>query len=488
MGITKNILSRIGLPQGSPRIASRARRLSDPLVRTLRNAIGGALTPRPHTHTRWYMRDVESAEFEADQGTLRTAAKIMRSARGDGTYSGVLSTRTGGLVRLPRQFKGAEEIVRRLEGTPDDARSLFEEMCPSAELALLAADGLELGVGVAELVEIPGRKHPRLTRLDPQFLRYEHDIDQWVYDSVAGPVAVVPGDGWVLHMPGGRVNPWDHGIWRAVARAYVRKTHADSYKDNWESKLAHPARVATTPHGATEEQSDAWFQQVMAWGVNTVFGMRPGYDVKLVESNGRGHESFDATISRQNDELKMAVAGQLVTSDGGAGFQNSDIHRSIRADLIKETADALSETISQQVLSLWVLEEFGVEAFDDGVSVAWDVTPPKDRASEAAALTAVGSALTQVSRSFGAFGLRVDARALAAKFGIPLTDSGSESPLATLEPAVLVELAAQLKLGPAKATVIALAAQAGIPMEELPEGAEPVRLSPPEPEPVQEAA
>ena len=82
--------------------------------------------------------------------------------------------------------------------------------------------------------------------------------------------------------------PWQHGLWRAVGRAYIRKEHATLHKDNWEAKLANPARVAIAPQGGTPEQAQSWFQKVMAWGVNTVFSITPGYDVKLLESNGRG--------------------------------------------------------------------------------------------------------------------------------------------------------------------------------------------------------
>jgi phage gp29-like protein len=86
------------------------------------------------------------------------------------------------------------------------------------------------------------------------------------------------------------------------------------HKDNWEAKLANPARVAVAPSGAAEEQAEGWFRTVMAWGVNTVFGMRPGYDVKLIESNGRGFDSFNKTIADQNNEMIIAVAGQTVTT------------------------------------------------------------------------------------------------------------------------------------------------------------------------------
>ena len=170
-----------------------------------RKRFGGGLAPQPYSRTRWFEFDLESAERAADAGDLSLAAQLMRSARKDGTIAGVLSTRTGGLVRLPKKFRGRPDIVAALEVGHDSVRSVFDEMFPSSELALLAADGLLLGVGVGELVPVEGRDFPILVRLDPQWLSFRWGENRWYYASVAGPIPITPGDGrWVLHTPGGR--------------------------------------------------------------------------------------------------------------------------------------------------------------------------------------------------------------------------------------------------------------------------------------------
>src|SRR5262249_22562620 len=157
-----------------------------------------------------------------------------------------------------------------------------------------------------------------LCRLDPEYLRYQWWEDRWYYQALERLLPITPGDGrWVLHTPGGRQEPWNNGIWPALARAYISKEHAFFLRENWNAKLANPARVAVAPQGSTEEQRQSWFQKVMAWGVNTVFGMMPGYDVKLLESNGRGYESFRQTIEDSNQEFMIAIAGQVVTVTGG---------------------------------------------------------------------------------------------------------------------------------------------------------------------------
>lgn len=398
---------------------------TDEDVEAMRRFNGGSLQPLPTTQTRWYLADLEYAERVADSGDISQAARLMRSARRDGRLSGVLSTRTGGLVRLPKRFRGDPELVATFEAghtdRADDARSVFDEMLPMQELALLAADGVLCGVGVAEFLPVVGRAYPVLCRLDPEFLFYRWNENRWYYRSIAGAIPITPGDGqWVLHTPGGRMSPWQHGLWRCIGRDYIRKEHAQLHKDNYEGKLANPARVAVSPQGAAEDQKQEWWRRVMAWGVNTVFAATPGYDVKLVESNGRGWEAFDTTIAEANTDMIIAIAGQTVTVDGGAGFQNSDIHKTIRADLIKETADGLAYTINTQGIPVYVATVYGVDEVDTRVCVMeWDVTPPKDRNAEAQSLVTTATALTQLTAALTPHDLTVDVEAMVDRFAVP---------------------------------------------------------------------
>lgn len=399
--------------------------LDSPGVIEMRRRMGGQLQLPTVPKTRWYLAELEAAEFAADGGILEGAGLLMRAARTDGVFAGVLSTRTGGLVRLPKRFRGHADVVAALEighEATGSTRSVFEEMFPSTELAQLAADGVTLGVGVGELVPVNGRDYPVFVRLEPQFLLYRWIENRWYFRSAAGLLPITPGDGrWILHVPGGRMSPWASGIWRAIGRAYIRKTHAANQKDNWEGKLANPARVAVSPQGAGEAQADAWFRSVMAWGINTVFGMRPGYDVKLVESNGRGWESFNKTIAEQNQEMIIAVTGQTVTVDGGAGFQNGDVFKSIRADLIKQTADDLAYSVNTQGIPAFVASRWGEAAIDSMPCVVdWDVTPPQDRTAEATALVTVANAIKLLREGLETQGTRLDVAAMCSRFGVPI--------------------------------------------------------------------
>lgn len=371
-----------------------------------------------YTNTRWYQADVENAIHAADAGDIQQAARLARSCRRDGTIGGLLSTRTGGLMRLPKRFRGTPNVVAALENHEEIGVGIFEQAFSPKELSLFLGDGILLGVAVGEMLWLPGRELPVFVRLDPEFLRYRWSEDRWYYMSEAGPLPITPGDGrWLLHTPGGYQQPWANGSWANLGRSYIAKDHAFHYRENYSGKLANPARVAVAPQGATEAQKQSWFQKVMAWGVNTVFGMAPGYDVKLLESNGRGYEIFQQTIETADREFMISIAGQIVTVTGGAGFANADIHATIRSDIVQDDADGLAYTINSQGLACIVNRRYGGDASG---SVQWDTRPPADLKAEAEAMTACATAVEQTNRVFAPYGMKVDAREMATRFKVPV--------------------------------------------------------------------
>jgi hypothetical protein len=433
-----------------PPAAGATNSLDSPEVIHAREALGGQLGPPGRTPTRLYLADIETATHAADLGHIGEAARLMIASKQDGVFAGVLSTRTDGLVRLPKRFRGDPEICAELQpgNTNDatgnaDARARFDEMCPPKELALLAADGFTLGIGVAELVPVAGREWPVLVRRDPQFLFYLWSDNTWYYQSVAGLLPITPGDGhWVLHCPGGRVSPWQNGAWRAIARAYIRKETASLLKDNWEQKLANAARVAEAPQAATEEQAQGWFQRVAAWGINTVFSTKPGYTVRLLESNGIGWQSYSKTIEDQDREFQICVAGQTVTTEGKSGFVSAELFSTIRSDLIQSTGDDLAYTVNTQVLPAYVYYQHGEQALlTRSVVMEWDTTPPKDLNATASSLVTAASAIKTLTEALAAHNVELDVAELCAQLGVPTAGVlkaatvGAGAKLAAVEPA-----------------------------------------------------
>jgi hypothetical protein len=158
----------------------------------------------------------------------------------------------------------------------------------------------------------------------------------------------------------------------------------------------------------------------MAWGINTVFEMPVGWDVKLIESNGRGFDVFQQEIASSDLEFMVAIAGQIVTTTGGTGFANADVHKSIRADIIQSIADSLAYTVNTQILPAWTVDHFGVAALESRAVVEWDVAPPKDRAAEANSLLATANAIKALVEALAPFSRSPDVVAIAQKFAVPI--------------------------------------------------------------------
>lgn len=404
----------------------------------VRGRWSGQIAPLPTTQTRWHMSDLERAIQEADVGDISRAAVLCRSMRRDGVLAGVLSTRAGGMVRLPRKFRGHPEIVAALQGT-GGGTGLFDTVFPAAELRLLAEDGILLGIGVAELLPVEGAPFKVLKRLDPQWLRYRWDLDRWYYNSLAGPLPIEEGDGrWILHRPGGGTTPWAYGLWLACGRAWINKEHAMLMRSNYEGKLANPARFAKAPAGASEPQRKGFIKNLIAWGINTVFELPPGWEVGLLESNGRGYEVFSQTIATSDQENIVAIAGQTVTTDGGAGFVNGDLFKSIRADLIEDTAKGLEHTLNTQAIPVFANDMFGAAALDEPCTVHYDTTPPKDRKVQADAQRTAAEVAKSWNELLRPAGQEVDLEKFAIDHSVPVKDR--EDALAQLADAVLAKV------------------------------------------------
>lgn len=413
--------------------------LDDQAVEQIRRAVGGQLQPIPTTRIRWYLADLETAQYAADGGSLVNAARLWNAMRRDGTLAGLMNTRTDGLVRLPKRFYGDSELAGELQ-SDSGPRSTFDELSPPSELALLDSDGLALGVGVSELVPVEGREFPVMVRLDPEFLTYRWAENRWYFASIAGLLPITPGNGrWVLHMPGGRIAPWRYGMWPALGKNFIEKDHAIMHRANFSAKLANPARVATAPMGATEPQRKGMIAMLMSWAVNSVFEMPPGWDVKLVESKGEGWKVFQDQIDTSNREYMVLIAGQEVTTTGGTGFSNQQMPETIRQDLIAGDAEKLAYTVNTQVLPVYSYLRKGEPGLDRPTWMQWATGRAKDLKDEGTTLQTVGQGIEKLVATLAASGSdrELDIDQLAERFGIPLRKR--TAPAARVDPAALAE-------------------------------------------------
>jgi hypothetical protein len=113
--------------------------------------------------------------------------------------------------------------------------------------------------------------------------------------------------------------------------------------------------------------------------------------------------------------------------------------KNIRADLIQADGDALAYTINTQGLPPWAVDHFGIDALDECALVAWDTTPPSDRAAEAATYTALGTGIKQLGEAAKPYGIKIDVPEIFQRFNVPVAGDENGDGISD-EPVVLPEL------------------------------------------------
>lgn len=407
--------------------------LGDENVREIRKALGGNLEVLPAVRLRWYPPDIEKAQQLASKGDLTLVGQLCESMRLDGVLRGLSDARTS-VASFPRRFYGSREVIDVLGSKNASDRSVYDEMVPSTEARLMIDDGLKAGISVGELVPVVGRNFPVLVRRFPQNLYYLQTRNQWYYRSIAGLMPIAPGvpdengNAWVLHIPGGRLAPWNSGLWNTLGRSYINKTQTLFARQSYVMKHAHPARVAFSALGATEEERKGMLSSLIRWALNGAFALPPGWDIKLIESKGDGIKVYDDEISTYNSEMATALCGSAVMLQGTAGFSNMDVFRIVQTDLIRTTAEGWDHTVNTQVLPAFIAGRWGVDALENATSVETDCTPPKDRKVEADTMQSLANAINSMvdavakAQEAGAAStpVMIDLDELLSRFGIPV--------------------------------------------------------------------
>lgn len=418
-------------------------------VRSSIEAMGGQLEPMPQVRLRWYPPDIERAQHLASTGEMIMVGQLCESMNLDGVIRGLSDARTS-VANFPRRFYGATEIVNTLQSRLSSDRSVYQEMIPATEKRLMISDGIRAGVAVGTMMPVRGRSFPVLIRRYVQNLWYLWSRDQWYYRSIAGNIPINPGvpdsDGnvWILHIPGGRLAPWNSGLWNTLGRSYINKTQTTFARQAYEMRHSQPGRFMTAAMGSTQEEKEGAFQFLIRWAMNAASVLPPGWDVKLVESNGQGIKVYEASIAYENMQIATALCGSATMLEGTVGFGNIDVFKVVTDDLMKSTASGWDHTENTQILPAFIGHTWGVEALADAVTVETDVAKPTDRASEANSMVSLANAVKGLveavalaQRAAGeTSGVTVNVRQLLADFGVPTTpapDVGLALPEKTTE-------------------------------------------------------
>jgi hypothetical protein len=414
--------------------------LGDAQVDQVRRVLGGALEPIPSVRLRWYPPDIERAQMQAQSGNMMLLGQLSESMQIDGVIRGLMDARTS-VVNFPRRLYGDEDIVSVLESKNASDRNVYDEMIPATEARLMVGDGIKCGMSVGEMVPVKGRDFPVLVRRYPQNLFYLWTKNQWYYRGLVGLMPITPGiprengNSWVMHFPGGRLSPWNSGLWNTLGRSYINKTQTLFARQSYEMKHSHPARVAFAPLGANEEERKGFLSGVIRWAMNAAFALTPGWDLKLIESNGRGIEIYEQSIKTYNEEIATSLCGSAVMLQGTTGFSNMDVFRVVQTDLITTTAEAWDHTVNTQILPAFIAGRWGAERLFNATSITTDTQAPKDRSVEAQTMLSVANAVKGLVEALAAAQspedqnlIRLNIVELVRRFGVPIVEGAPPRP------------------------------------------------------------
>ncbi len=386
------------------------------------------------TVSGWTPERVEQARDQADSGIMMELADLVETMKRDARISGVLSTRTHGMLGLPLTFMGGSDMARKALGDMDEAETpnaQWWQMHDESELAKLLSWGLMTGIGLAQRIELPrlmGQPHKyRIETWSPRWLTYFHygysqnSDPEWRVLTQEGQEPIVPGDGqWIMFMPYGRRRPWTEGLWTQLAFPWLLKHFSLEDRANFGEVLGSPVWVGNTAHGGTEKQRNLFLSQLRRLGKSGKIVLPQGWDLKLVEAAAAGKtgDVFDNQINQSNEEMTIALAGQLVTTEGTSGFSSGNVHEAIKQDLLRFDAVRLAGCLREQSLEPWALWNFGQRIA--APFPKWNTEKPEDVKETADGMKSLGEAVTALNGALQASGIEVDAVALAQKFGIPV--------------------------------------------------------------------
>jgi hypothetical protein len=331
----------------------------------------------------WTNAEVKTARILADSGNLSYLAELVDELLADDRVKGVLPQRVSGLLGLPISFEPSGDgrkkgrAVRALEGQED-----WWTIASESEIQQIQSSALLAGVALAELVwstdETTGRVLPRLKPWSIKHLRFDWQLRAWfLHTDDEFELEIKPGDGkWLLYTPYGTNRPWSHGLWRALAKWFLSKQFSISDWARHSEIHGNPIKVGTGAEGAQAEDRDAFAVELSELGSDTSIVPPFGWDLKLVEATAKTWEMFPANIAAANEAISIVLVGQNLTSNVQSGsLAAAQVHDSVREDLIRFDALALSTAIHDQVLTWWA--EFNFGSRDLAPWPVWDTKKPE---------------------------------------------------------------------------------------------------------------
>lgn len=342
----------------------------------------------------WSPDDVACAVAQVSGGSLTMAADFVHALMHDDRASGVMGTRTLGLLGLPVEWEGGE---------PPE----WYELATEAELNKLMQWGFYLGVGIARVCA-----NGALETWHMRWFDLDTTTGQWYVTTTEGRKPIEFGTGeWVMFAPYGALEPYFSGLWLTLAIPFLVKRYAIHDRARASEVFGSAMIVGTAPEGSSEERRQRWLTELRSLARSARVVLPEGYTIDLLEAQGQTWGIYGQALTWADEAITIAIAGQLVTTEGSTGWSRGDIHQKIALSLTKFGAEALSTCLATQ----YVRPVWGAISYPK-----WQVDPPEAIKSVSEAYDAFGKAVKSFNEAVSGDDIKLDVATLATKFGIPV--------------------------------------------------------------------
>jgi hypothetical protein len=361
---------------------------------------------------------------EHDRGGFMRSGLLADLLRRDADVYGALQQRLTALGAHPMCFDPADDSDAALAAR-DELAADWPRLCPPAALYDLATDEILMGFGLAQIVWRWDPEHKRLRQcVEPwpaYAIEYNRPLAQWFVHTMAGRLAITPGDGqWLLVAPRSMRAPWLWGAIRPAAEWYLSNSFAASDGRRRSETTGQGIWKVKVPTGARESVEGKGFLRSFrnlgrAAAIPAPQGENPSssYDFELIEAKADAFKIFEWLKRAGGGAIRLAILGQDLTSQnqtvGSKG--TSETGEGVTEAVVEAQARGLSDAFTQQVA--------GPRARYLGelpTRVRIDAEPETDRKATAEAQSAEAKAVAD----WRALGLDVDEQAHAAKAGMTL--------------------------------------------------------------------
>jgi phage gp29-like protein len=209
------------------------------------------------------------------------------------------------------------------------------------------------------------------------------------------------------------------GVLRVVGYMYLLKNYALKDWAAFNEVFGMPLRLGKYDPMASPADREALIQAIRNLGSDAAGVISKNTEIEFVEATSRltgSNNPYQVLAEFCNREMSKAILGQTLTTDtaGSTGtYAAARVHAQVRRDLVEADAQALAQTLREQLLRPLTGFNFG-----------WDKPTPwfRFRYEEEEDL----KTLSEVYRNLAQMGLPLSLEHVAERFGIPLPQDGEK--------------------------------------------------------------